>query len=125
MQVFSIPPHGILHGADIGDSSHAEPQFNRAPEGLANLSARHVWNLHMNTYKRHGFPPVIISYAVWLYSRCAFSYGKINRHTPGSPVHDNYPLGFAWHRLRIQQRYSLGLCPYQRWNALRKAAVSQ
>jgi len=28
-----------------------------------------VDNLVMNTYKRHRFPPDIISYAVWLYHR--------------------------------------------------------
>jgi putative transposase len=31
----------------------------------------------MNTYKRHQFPPDIISYAVWLYYRCNLSYCDI------------------------------------------------
>ena len=31
-------------------------------------------NLGMNTYKRHRFPPDIISYAVWVYYR--FNLGK-------------------------------------------------
>jgi transposase-like protein len=31
----------------------------------------------MNTYKRHRFPPEIISYAVWLYHRFNLSHGDI------------------------------------------------
>jgi putative transposase len=31
-------------------------------------------NLGMNTYKRHRFPPDIISYAVWLHYRFDLSY---------------------------------------------------
>ena len=31
----------------------------------------------MNTYKRHRFPPEIISYAVWLYFRFNISYRDI------------------------------------------------
>jgi len=31
----------------------------------------------MNTYKRHRFPPDIISYAVWLYHRFNLSYRDI------------------------------------------------
>lgn len=31
----------------------------------------------MNTYKRHRFPPEIISYAVWLYYRFNLSYRDI------------------------------------------------
>ena len=31
----------------------------------------------MNTYKRHGFPPDIISYAVWLYYRFNLSHRDI------------------------------------------------
>jgi putative transposase len=31
----------------------------------------------MNTYKRHRFPPDIISYAVWLYYRCNLSHRDI------------------------------------------------
>ena len=31
----------------------------------------------MNTYKRHRFPPDIISYAVWLYYRVNLSHGDI------------------------------------------------
>jgi transposase-like protein len=31
----------------------------------------------MNTYKRHRFPPDIISYAVWLYYRFKFSHRDI------------------------------------------------
>jgi putative transposase len=34
-------------------------------------------NLGMNTYKRHRFPPDIISYAVWLYYRFNLSYRDI------------------------------------------------
>jgi transposase-like protein len=33
----------------------------------------------MNTYKRHRFPPDIISYAVWLYYRFKFSHRDIER----------------------------------------------
>jgi len=32
----------------------------------------------MNTYKRHRFPPDIISYAVWLYYRFNLSHREIN-----------------------------------------------
>ena len=31
----------------------------------------------MNTYKRHRFPPDVISYAAWLYSRCNLSHRDI------------------------------------------------
>ena len=31
----------------------------------------------MNTYKRHGFPPYIIPYAVWLYYRFNLSHRDI------------------------------------------------
>ena len=31
----------------------------------------------MNTYKRHGFPPEIISYAVWLYYRFNLSHRDV------------------------------------------------
>jgi len=31
----------------------------------------------MNTYKRHRFPPDIISYAVWLYHRSNLSHRDI------------------------------------------------
>jgi putative transposase len=31
----------------------------------------------MNTYKRHRFPPEIISYAVWLYHRFNLSYRDV------------------------------------------------
>jgi len=48
----------------------------------------------MNTYKRHRFPPDIISYAVWLYFRFNLSHRDIEeartelfwrRTTPHSP----------------------------------------
>lgn len=31
----------------------------------------------MNTYKRHRFPPDIISYAVWVYYRFSLSYRDV------------------------------------------------
>ena len=31
----------------------------------------------MNTYKRHRFPPDIISYAVWVYYRVNLSYRNV------------------------------------------------
>ena len=36
-----------------------------------------VDNLKMNTYKRHRFPPEIISYAVWLYFRFNLSHRDV------------------------------------------------
>lgn len=37
----------------------------------------------MNTYKRHRFPPDIISYAVWLYYRFNLSHRDIEDLVPG------------------------------------------
>ena len=34
----------------------------------------------MNTYKRHRFPPEMISYAVWLYYRLNLSHRDIREH---------------------------------------------
>ncbi len=36
-----------------------------------------VNNLGMNIYKRHRFPPQIISYAVWLYHRFSLSHRDV------------------------------------------------
>ncbi|MFT6757060.1 MAG: putative transposase, partial [Chitinophagales bacterium] len=32
----------------------------------------------MNTYKRHRFPPGIVSYAVWVYYRFSLSYRDVD-----------------------------------------------
>ena len=39
----------------------------------------------MNTYKRHRFPPDIISYAVWLYLRCNLSHEILKIYSPSAP----------------------------------------
>jgi hypothetical protein len=41
----------------------------------------------MNTYKRHRFPPDIISYAVWLYYR--FNLGRVVTATADVPDHSS------------------------------------
>ena len=41
----------------------------------------------MNTYKRHRFPPDIISYAVWLYYR--FNLRRVVTATAGVPDHSD------------------------------------
>jgi transposase-like protein len=51
----------------------------------------------MNSYKRHRFPPDIISYAVWLYYRFNLSYavtqlrsyGVAHRELMPDVIHDN------------------------------------
>lgn len=46
-------------------------------EGTAKLTLPVRQNPPMNTYKRHRFPPDIISYAVWLYFRFNLSHRNI------------------------------------------------
>jgi transposase-like protein len=41
----------------------------------------------MSTYKRHRFPPDIISYAVWLYYR--FNLSQRRYRAPGVPDHSS------------------------------------
>jgi|GEM_PF-3276408 putative transposase len=64
----------------------------------------------MNTYKRHRFPPDIISHAVWLYYRFNLSYRDIEDllkawhpgpapiqpagHDPPWPTGENLPLTY-------------------------------
>ena len=45
----------------------------------------------MSTYKRHQFPPDIISYAVWLYYRFNLSHGDIEDSRP--------TISYIFHRL--------------------------
>ena len=50
--------------------------------GIAKLIGHSRQNPLMNTYKRHRHPPVIFSYAVWLYYRfnfiCPLAYLSLN-----------------------------------------------
>jgi hypothetical protein len=45
--------------------------------GYAKLKGNNCQAQHMNTCKRHRFPPGIISYAVWLYYRFNLSHRDI------------------------------------------------
>jgi hypothetical protein len=45
--------------------------------GYCQLNSPKLDNPAMNTYKRHRFPPDIISYAVWLYYRFNLSHRDI------------------------------------------------
>jgi transposase-like protein len=45
--------------------------------GTDKLMVRNCKNRRMNTYRRHRFPPDIISYAVWLYYRFNLSHRDI------------------------------------------------
>ncbi len=48
-----------------------------ANNDIANLTVRDWQNHCINTYKRHRFPPDIISYVVWLYYRFNLSHRDI------------------------------------------------
>ena len=41
-------------------------------------------NLDISTYKRHRFPPEIISYSVWLYFRFNLSHRDIDASAPSA-----------------------------------------
>jgi len=61
----------------------------------------------MNTYKRHRFPPDIISYAVWLYYRFNLSHRDIE---------DLLADAGCRHTVRAQHHRDLRISAFSEWS---------
>jgi transposase-like protein len=74
----------------------------------------------MNTYKRHRFPPDIISYAVWLYYRFNLSHRDIEDLlaqrfvTAQAAAHNLINLGR--HMVRAQHYRDLRISAFNEWS---------
>ena len=69
----------------------------------------------MNTYKRHRFPPAIISYAVWLYYRFDLSHRDIQDLPAERGITVSNLFNLGRHLIRAEHYRVLRVSAFAEW----------